>query len=42
MITVRQLLQAKGHNIWSISPDVSVYDALNLMAEKEVGASLVL
>jgi signal-transduction protein with cAMP-binding, CBS, and nucleotidyltransferase domain len=42
VITVRQILQAKGYEIWSITPDASVYDALKLMADKEVGALLVL
>ena len=42
MVTVRQVLQAKGYEVWSISPDASVYDALKLMADKEVGALLVL
>ena len=42
MITVRQLLRAKGHDIWHIAPDASVYDALKLMADKQVGALLVL
>lgn len=42
MQTARQLLQAKGHDVWSITPDASVYDALKLMADKEVGALLVL
>lgn len=42
MKTVRQILQEKGGNIWSITPDTLVYDALKLMAEKEVGALLVL
>ncbi len=42
MKTVRSLLQAKGHAVWSITPDASVYEALNLMADKNVGALLVL
>jgi CBS domain-containing protein len=42
MVTVRQVLQAKGYNIWSIAPDASVYEALKLMADKEIGALLVL
>lgn len=42
MKTVKQILQEKGRSIWSITPDTSVYDALKLMAEKEVGALLVL
>ena len=42
MITVGQLLQAKGYEVWSIVPDATAYDALTLMAKKEVGALLVL
>ena len=42
MTTVRQLLQSKGGTIHSISPDASVFEALKLMAEKDVGALLVL
>lgn len=41
MKTVRQLLQAKGTAIFSIGPEASVFDALKLMAEKGVGALLV-
>jgi CBS domain-containing protein len=35
---VRSLLRKKGTNIWTIGPDASVYDALVLMADKQVGA----
>jgi CBS domain-containing protein len=42
MKTVKQILQGKTHGILSISPDATVYDALKLMAEKEVGALLVM
>jgi len=42
VIIVRQLLRTKGHDIWSIAPDDSVYDALKLMADRDVGALLVL
>ncbi len=42
MATVKQLLQGKGHDIWSIGPEASVYDAIELMADKEVGALVVL
>jgi CBS domain-containing protein len=42
MKTVERLLEAKGYNIWSIAPDASVYEAVNLMADKEIGALLVL
>lgn len=41
MKTVRQLLQEKGGAIFSIGPDQRVFDALKLMAEKDVGALLV-
>lgn len=41
MKTVRQLLQEKGGAIFSIGPDRRVFDALKLMAEKDVGALLV-
>jgi CBS domain-containing protein len=42
MKTVRQLLQGKGYTVWSIAPDASVFEALQLMAEKNVGALPVL
>jgi len=42
MKTLRQILQGKGHGVVSVSPDATVYDALMRMAEKEVGAVLVL
>lgn len=42
MKTARQLLQSKGGVIHSIGPDASVFDALRLMAEKDVGALLVI
>ena len=42
MKTLMQLLQAKGGEIHTIGPDARVYDALKLMAEKDVGALVVL
>jgi CBS domain-containing protein len=42
MYTVRHLLQEKGHQIWSIAPKATVYEALELMATKNVGAVLVI
>ncbi len=41
MTTVAQLLRTKGHAVWSISPTATAYDALVLMAEKDVGALVV-
>ena len=42
MGTVRQVLENKGHEVWTIGPDASVYDAVALMAEKEIGALTVM
>ena len=42
MHTIRHCLQNKGSDVWSIPPDASVYEALNLMAEKNIGALLVI
>ncbi len=41
MASVAQLLKAKGPDVWTIAPDSSVYEAISLMAEKGVGALLV-
>ena len=38
---VEELLDKKGHEVYTISPDAMVYDALKLMAEKEIGALVV-
>lgn len=42
MKTVEQILDGKGSDVWSITPDTSVLEAIKLMAEKEVGALLVM
>lgn len=42
MQTIRQLLDTKGHQVWSVHPDSMVFDTLRLMAEKGIGALLVL
>jgi CBS domain-containing protein len=42
METVRDILRAKGHNVWSVAPDATVLEALELMAAKNIGAVLVL
>ncbi len=42
MNTVRELLQDKGHEVSSIEPGKSVYDAMQLMADKKIGALPVL
>lgn len=42
MRTVRQLLGSKTPEIFAVSPDASVLDAIKLMAEKGVGAVLAM
>lgn len=42
MYTVRQLLQTKGNAIWSVTPKTTVYEALELMAAKNIGALMVM
>ena len=42
MRKVRDILETKGHEVWSIEPGASVYDAMKLMADKGVGALLVM
>ena len=42
MKTLKQLLEAKGRNVYSITPDARVFDALKLMADKSVGALIVI
>ena len=39
---VRTLLDQKGHAVWSITPDATVYQAIEMMSEKQVGALVVL
>jgi CBS domain-containing protein len=38
MTTVGRLLGGKGHDLWTVAPDASVYDAIALMAERGIGA----
>jgi len=42
MKTVRDILKKKGSDIFSISPQASVYEALQTMADKNIGAVLVM
>jgi len=41
MDTVKDLLDAKGHEVYSVKPNATVYEALELMAEKNLGAVMV-
>jgi CBS domain-containing protein len=40
--SIAQILKLKGSDVWSVSPETKVYDALVLMAEKNVGALVVM
>lgn len=42
METVQQLLDKKGHEVWSVHPDDSVFDAIKKMADKNIGSLPVL
>ena len=42
MITVREMIHKKGEQVWSVSSDASVFDALKVMAETNAGAVLVI
>jgi CBS domain-containing protein len=42
MQTIKQILDTKGRQVWVIHPDDSVLKALMLMAEKQIGALVVL
>jgi len=39
--TIGWVLKQKGQNIWSVPPEARVYDAIEMMANKHVGALLV-
>lgn len=42
MKTVEDILKFKGHDIWSIRSDDTVFDAVKLMADKSIGGLLVM
>ncbi len=41
MNTVRHILQVKGFDLWTVTPDITVFDGLRIMADKDIGALLV-
>lgn len=41
MITVQSLLRVKGGEVWSVAPNSTIRSALELMADKDIGALLV-
>ena len=42
METIRQILNKKGSQVYSVTPETTVYDTLKLMADKNIGAVVVL
>jgi CBS domain-containing protein len=41
MTIVQDLLDDKGRHVWSIAPDASVYEALQMMSDRHIGALMV-
>src|SRR3974390_374359 len=39
--SISEILSHKGSHVWSISPEATVFDAIQLMADKNIGALLV-
>ena len=42
MATVRDMIRKKGYDVFTITPEATVFEALNLMAEHNIGALLVM
>jgi CBS domain-containing protein len=42
MGTVKRILESKGYQCWTLSEDATVYEALEILAEKQIGAVLVI
>ena len=42
MELVKHILNSKGHEIWSVKPNDTVFDAVKLMADKSIGSLLVM
>jgi CBS domain-containing protein len=42
MLKVADILKNKGKNVYSVTPDTSVYDALTIMGQKNIGALMVI
>jgi CBS domain-containing protein len=42
MTTVQQVLKKKGHDVWSVHPDDTVFDAIQEMEKKDIGSVVVI
>lgn len=42
MKKIRNILESKGHQVYSVTPDTSVYDALQVMMEKNISSLLIM
>ena len=42
MTILKMLLKGKGHDVWSVHPDDTVLDAIKMLAEKDIGALIVI
>ena len=42
MKSVKDILKTKGDDVWAVKPDDTIFDSLKLMADKEIGALLVM
>jgi len=41
MVTVRRLLEMKKKGFWTVPPDLTAFEALQIMADRDVGALMV-
>jgi CBS domain-containing protein len=42
VLKIKDILDRKGSNVWTISPEATVFESLEFMAEKDIGALLVM
>lgn len=42
MRLVQDILNDKGHDVWSVDPDATIFSAIQAMAERRIGALLVM
>jgi len=42
MNKVKHIIKAKGHRVWKVQADITVFDALKLMADKQISSVIVM